>query len=55
MECLFCKIGKREIKAEVVYEDGAAMAILDIHPRAPGHTFVISKKHYQKIMRNGLS
>ena len=33
-----------------MYEDGAAMAILDIHPRAPGHTFVISKKHYQNLL-----
>ena len=36
----------REIPAEVVYEDGTAFAIADIHPRAPGHTFVIPKQHY---------
>ncbi len=45
MDCLFCKIAKKEISAEVVYEDEAAMAILDIHPRAPGHAFVIPKAH----------
>lgn len=45
MDCLFCKIARKEIPAEVVYEDEAAMAIADIHPRAPGHVFVIPKQH----------
>lgn len=44
-DCLFCKIAGGEVSAEVVYEDDHAMAFLDIHPKAPGHTVVIPKRH----------
>lgn len=50
MDCLFCKIGKHEIPAEVVYEDDNSFAILDIHPVAPGHTMVIPKLHAQNLI-----
>ncbi len=49
-ECLFCRIGRREIEAEVIYEDESSMAILDIHPRVPGHTMVIPKAHRKTIL-----
>lgn len=45
MDCLFCKIGNKEIPAEIVYENDHVFAILDIHPVAPGHTMVIPKVH----------
>lgn len=45
MSCLFCRIGRKEIPVEVVYEDDHTIAFLDIHPRAPGHTMVIPKGH----------
>jgi len=48
--CLFCKIANKEIKADVVYEDQAAMSVLDIHPRSLGHVFVIPKKHVSSIL-----
>lgn len=44
-DCLFCRIARHEIPSEVVYEDEATIAFLDIHPRAPGHTVVIAKQH----------
>ncbi|OGZ01276.1 MAG: hypothetical protein A3B13_03225 [Candidatus Liptonbacteria bacterium RIFCSPLOWO2_01_FULL_45_15] len=49
-ECIFCRIGKKEIEAETVYEDEDNMAILDIYPRAPGHTMVIPKVHRETIL-----
>lgn len=49
MECIFCKIAKKEIPAHVVYEDGEAIGILDIHPRTPGHTVVIPKEHVLSV------
>lgn len=49
MDCLFCRIIKKEISAEIVYEDDRSLAILDITPRAPGHTMVIPKVHSQTI------
>lgn len=45
MDCIFCKITKKEIPAEIVYEDEAAVAVLDINPRAPGHVMVLPKVH----------
>ena len=50
MDCLFCKIAKKEIPAEAVYEDADTIAILDIHPRAPGHTMIIPKVHAENIL-----
>ncbi len=50
MECLFCKIIKKEIPAEIIYEDGKTLAILDINPRSPGHTMVLSKSHSETIL-----
>lgn len=37
------------IPAEKVYEDEEFLAFLDIHPLSPGHTLVISKKHYRWV------
>jgi histidine triad (HIT) family protein len=49
-DCLFCSIAAKEIPAETVYEDGNVMAFLDIHPRSPGHTIVIPKKHAGSLL-----
>ena len=45
--CIFCKIASGEITADKVYEDDKVVAFLDIHPKAPGHTLLIPKEHYQ--------
>ncbi len=47
--CLFCKIIKKEIPSEVVYEDSMTLSFLDINPRNPGHLLVIPKNHYETI------
>jgi len=48
-DCLFCKIIRKEIPANIVYEDNSTIAILDIHPVNIGHTLVIPKKHIENI------
>lgn len=48
-DCIFCKIGRREIPAEIVYEDDIFLAFLDINPQSPGHTQVILKQHYRFV------
>lgn len=50
MDCLFCKIIKKEIPAEIIYEDDQSLAILDVNPRAPGHSMVMPKIHSQTIL-----
>jgi histidine triad (HIT) family protein len=41
---IFAKILRGEIPAHKVYEDDIALAIMDIMPRADGHTLVIPKQ-----------
>jgi len=43
-ETIFSKIIRREIPADIVYEDDLALAFKDIHPQAPIHILVIPKK-----------
>jgi histidine triad (HIT) family protein len=48
-DCVFCKIVKKEIPADIVYEDNDFLAFLDIHPKSPGQTLVIPKKHHRWV------
>ncbi len=43
-ETIFSKIIRREIPAEIVYEDNLAIAFKDINPQAPVHILVIPKQ-----------
>lgn len=45
--CIFCRIVKKELPAETVYEDEKFLAFLDINPRTKGHTLVIPKEHFR--------
>jgi histidine triad (HIT) family protein len=47
MECLFCKIIKKESPAEIVYEDKFFLGFKNIHPDAPVHLLFIPKKHIE--------
>ena len=49
-DCIFCKIVKGEIKADIVYSDDNFIGFLDINPRAEGHTVIISKKHFRNLL-----
>ena len=48
-ECLFCKIIKKEIPAEVIYEDEKFLTFLDINPINYGHALLIPKAHYENL------
>ncbi len=43
-ETIFSKIIRKEIPADIVYEDDLALAFRDIAPQAPVHILVIPKK-----------
>lgn len=45
MDCLFCKIIKREITANIIFENESILAFQDIKPQAPHHILIIPKKH----------
>jgi histidine triad (HIT) family protein len=44
-DCLFCKIGKKEIPSKLVYEDAEIFAFEDIQPQAPTHILICPRKH----------
>ena len=48
-DTIFDKIIRREIPAEIVYEDADTLAFLDIHPNNTGHTLVIPKKSVRNL------
>lgn len=50
MTCLFCSIIKKDVPAEVIYEDEQTLALLDIQPMAPGHALVVPKTHAETIL-----
>ena len=48
-DTVFTKIIRREIPADIVYEDEDTIAFLDAKPAAPGHTLVVPKIHAENI------
>ena len=44
-DCIFCKIARKEIPVEMVYEDREVIVFLDAFPAVKGQTLVIPKKH----------
>jgi histidine triad (HIT) family protein len=49
-DCVFCRIIKGAIKSKKLYQDKWTTAFLDINPRNPGHTLVVTNNHYETIM-----
>ncbi len=47
MDCLFCKIAKKQVESLILYEDDLAMVIMDKFPALDGHVLIIPKKHYE--------
>ena len=43
-ETLFEKIIKKDIPADIIYEDDISIVIKDINPQAPTHLLIIPKK-----------
>ncbi|MBP6975636.1 MAG: histidine triad nucleotide-binding protein [Candidatus Moranbacteria bacterium] len=49
METIFSKIIRKEVSADILYEDESVLAFRDIHPIAPVHVLVIPKKPIESI------
>ena len=49
MDCIFCKIIKKEAPAEIVFENDQVVAFKDINPKAPIHILIVPKKHIVSI------
>jgi len=46
---IFGKIIRREIPADIVYEDDLCLAFRDINPQAPTHVLLIPKKEIPRL------
>ena len=44
-DCIFCKIPRGELEAEVVYRDERLYVIRDVRPQAPVHLLIIPVDH----------
>ena len=48
-DCIFCKISKKEIFAEIIFENQKIISFYDINPMSEGHMLIITKKHYDNL------
>ena len=49
----FCQIVKKQIKAEIIYENEKVLAFCDINPQAPVHFLIVPKQHIESIKSDG--
>lgn len=47
--CLFCRIIRREVAAEIVAENDQCLAFKDADPQAPVHVLVVPKEHVTSL------
>ncbi len=45
MECIFCNIADKTMKADIIYENDKVIAFNDASPKAPHHVLIIPRKH----------
>src|SRR3954470_8777358 len=43
--CIFCKLSKGMVRAEILLQDDKVIAFRDVHPQAPAHALVIPREH----------
>ena len=44
-ECVFCRIVRKEVPSQPIYEDHDLVAFPDIRPVAPVHVLIVPKEH----------
>jgi histidine triad (HIT) family protein len=49
-DCIFCKIVAGELPGQIVDEDEATIAFLDISPATRGHALVIPRRHARDLL-----
>lgn len=47
--CLFCRIIKKEIPAQIVAENDDCVAFRDINPQAPVHILIVPRTHVPSL------
>jgi len=49
LDCIFCKIINKELKADIIYEDQDFIVFKDIKPKAEIHFLIAPKKHIESL------
>lgn len=49
LDCIFCKIINKELKANIVYQDQDFIVFKDIKPKAETHLLIMPKKHIESL------
>ncbi len=49
MDCIFCKIAKKELSADILFEDAEVAVFKDIKPYPPVHYLAIPKRHIASV------
>lgn len=49
LDCLFCRIARKELPATIVAEDEHSVAFRDVNPQAPTHVLVIPRTHVASL------
>ena len=52
-ECIFCRIARKEVPTQPVYEDHDLIAFDDIRPVAPVHVLIVPKEHMVNLNEAG--
>ena len=47
--CIFCRIARGEIPAEVLHEEECLLAFRDVSPQAPEHILLIPREHIVSV------
>ena len=47
--CLFCRIARGEIPAQIVHQDDRLVAFRDSNPQAPTHILIIPREHLSTL------
>lgn len=48
-DCIFCKIVKKQVKADIISDEENFIVMKDINQDYPGHCLIIPKTHYETI------
>ena len=49
-DCVFCRIIRGNIPAQIVFEDSQAIGFLDMHPLFPGHVLLCPRDHHETLL-----
>jgi len=52
-DCIFCKIARGEVDAEIVYDEDDVLAFEDMNSKAPVHVLVIPRQHVANLEEIG--